>query len=281
MIRALKDRVIRRAARSYVAGPELEDALRICRVLDNEGMAITACYWDDGAEPPSGVADQYRRLLAAADGEPFSDFYLSVKAPALARDAGLVRDLADESAARGRRLHFDSLSPETADATFAAVEQALERGGAVGCTLPASWRRSAADCNRALALDVSVRVVKGQWPEPGQRDSDTRRAFLHLIDLLAGAARSVAVATHDRRLAVEALARLRAAGTPCELELLYGLPSRALVAEARASDLPVRAYVPYGHAWLPYAARRAERNPRLLLHLLHDAVRVRKGRWPS
>ena len=215
MIRAFKDRIIARAARSYVAGTELDDALRICRAFNDRGVAVTACYWDDGAEEPTRVADHYRRLLVAADSERFPDFYLSVKAPALGYVVGLVRDLADESAARGRRLHFDSLSPETADATFAAIEHALECGGEVGCTLPAGWRRSVADCERALAIGLSVRVVKGQWPDPDQRNADTGRAFLHLIDLLAGKARHVGVATHDGRLAVEALARLRAAGTPC------------------------------------------------------------------
>jgi proline dehydrogenase len=122
-------------------------------------------------------------------------------------------------------------------------------------------------------------VVKGQWPDPAG-DVDLRCGFLNVVEGLAGRTHKVAVATHDPALAAAALATLRSAGTPCELELLFGLPSRAVLEVGRRLAVPVRYYLPYGHAWLPYALRQARRNPRILWWVLRDAV-FGRDRRPS
>jgi len=102
---------------------------------------------------------------------------------------------------------------------------------------------------------------------------------LRVVDRLAGRGCRVAVATHDHALAGQALARLRDAGTPCELELLYGLPARQSLQAARAAGVPVRVYVPYGHAWLPYGLSQARRNPRILWWTMKDWLLG--WRWPG
>ena len=70
----------------------------------------------------------------------------------------------------------------------------------------------------------------------------------------------------------EAVERLRAAGTPCDLELLYGLPVRASIKQARELGLDVRIYVPYGEAYMPYALSQVRRKPRILGWLVKDLV---------
>ena len=53
-----------RAAKSYIAGPELEDALRVASDLSRRGFATTLGFWDGAGDTPAGVAQHY---LAAAD----------------------------------------------------------------------------------------------------------------------------------------------------------------------------------------------------------------------
>jgi proline dehydrogenase len=74
-------------------------------------------------------------------------------------------------------------------------------------------------------------------------------------------------------LAREALRRLRAAGTSCELEVMHGYPRRRLRELAQEFGVPIRVYVPYGRAWLPYRVRSVPGNPRVLVWLLRDLLR--------
>jgi proline dehydrogenase len=124
----------------------------------------------------------------------------------------------------------------------------------------------------AAQMGLRVRVVKGQWADP-EAAVDPHSGFLDVIRALAGGTAPVAVATHEPVLAAAAIRKLQTAATPCELELLYGLPSRAVLKVARDLAVPVRYYLPYGHAWLPYALRQARRDPRILWWVLRDASR--------
>jgi proline dehydrogenase len=146
----------------------------------------------------------------------------------------------------------------------------------VGCVLPGRWQRSLRDADLVSRLQIRVRVVKGQWADPEHPDIDLREGFLAVVDRLAGRARHVAVATHDAQLAREALRRLTAVGTPCELELLFGLPMRAARQVARDLGVSTRVYVPYGHSWVPYALSWVRQNPRVLWWVVSDAT---FGRW--
>jgi hypothetical protein len=99
-----------------------------------------------------------------------------------------------------------------------------------------------------------------------------------VIDRLAGRAGQVAVATHDPVLAAEALGRLVAAGTPCELELLYGLAAGPVLAATRELGVPVRYYVPWGRGSLTFPLWRIA-ELRLLRALLGDLA-GRRRRYP-
>ena len=63
---------------------------------------------------------------------------------------------------------------------------------------------------------------------------------------------------------------LLAAGTPCELEQLRGLPGRRTAAVAQRLGVPVRVYVPFGPGWWPYAVDKALARPHLLAWTLRD-----------
>ena len=71
-----------RAARGYVAGPDLADALRTCRRLSLRGFAGTVCYWNGNDDSPRAIADEYLGALAGLAREPLN-CSLSVKAPPL------------------------------------------------------------------------------------------------------------------------------------------------------------------------------------------------------
>ena len=197
--------VRRRAARRFMAGPQLEDALRREEELRGRGLKTVLGYWNGGDEDPDAVAATYQAAIDALAERP--DVQYSCKVPALGLDPGRIEALAESTHRAGVPLHFDSLGPDVADAVLEAAVAAR-----AGVTLPGRWSRSPADAEKLAPSDLPVRVIKGQWPDPITPRRDPRDGFLAVVARLAGRTAPVEVATHDGPLAAEALRVLRGAG---------------------------------------------------------------------
>jgi proline dehydrogenase len=274
-----RDAVRRRRELAYGAGPGLDDALKASRRLASHGIASTIGYSPASGEDARAAAEMhltaFERLSAAG-----LDGYVSVKLSSLDFDAGLLTELDAAAARSGRRLHLDALAPETVDATWRLLEE-TPRVGELGTSFPGRWRRSADDAARAADLGFVVRVVKGQWKHGADGDVDPAEGFLAVVDRLCGRARAAAVATHDVALLIEATGRLQAAGTPCEVELLYGLPFRAPALAARKMGVPVRLYVPYGQVGATYGISDLRHKPAAAWWLVQDLLLGKDKTWWS
>lgn len=254
-----------------VPGPGPRSAARRCRKLNRGGLAATSGYFQAGrARPRDIVAANVAVAGLLADRK--GDAYLSVKAPPLLFDPVHLREIADAAAASGMTVMFDAHAPKDAERTLAAVSDLLNDFPGTGFALPARWLRSRGDAARFRDTGARIRLVKGEWADPEWRGMDVEASYLALAARLAGRAAPVAVATHDPDLAERALAMLLAAGTPCELEQLRGLPARRTMAVARRLGVPVRLYVPFGPGWWPYALDKALARPYLLSWMIRDRL---------
>lgn len=265
---------VQRFAGNYLGGETVDDAIGVARRLALQGSASTLGFWNTADYPGREVVDIYLATIARLRASDL-DSSVSMKAPAIRFDPVATREIAAAAAAQNIRLHFDSHGPETVEATHAVLEAVREQMGAarLGTTLPGRWLRSAADAEWAIERGLSVRVVKGQWPDPADPQRNMRAGFLDLIDRLAGRAPHVGVATHDLPLAAQAIARLRAAGTPCELEQLLGMTTVRSLALARADSVGVRVYVPFGRGYVPNAVGALRRDPRLAWMVVKTLIR--------
>lgn len=273
MVSSLMLPLMQRAARSYVGGEQLSDALTVADRLAGEGISTTLGFWDVEHAPPRRVADQYLLGIEKLATSPL-DSYLSIKPPALQFDAHLAGQVATAAQSAGIELLCDSHGPEIASPSRDLVETMLLHASPdnLGMVIPGRWLRSLEDADWAVERGIRVRVVKGQWPDPAAPDRDLRQGFLEVIDRLAGRARHVRVASHDVPTAAEAIRRLRAAGTSCELELLLSLPTVPSINWARQNDVNVRLYVPYGKGYIPYAINQLQRNPRIAWWIVKNLV---------
>lgn len=260
-----------RHAGKVLPGPGPADAARLCERLHRRGLAATVGYFQADAGTPEDIVAA-NRAVAAALARRSGDACLSVKAPPLAFDPARLDAIAQAAAAAGLALIFDAHAPKDADATLDALARLLPASPGAGCALPARWHRSREDAASLRGTAARIRLVKGEWADPEADPPDAAAAYLALVDALAGRAAPVAVATHDPALAEEALSRLLAAGTPCELEQLRGLPRRRTMAVARRLGVPVRIYVPFGPGWWPYALDKALARPYLFSWMLRDRL---------
>jgi proline dehydrogenase len=258
--------LVKRAARPYVGGDTVGEALCVVDRLAREGFGTTLGYWDRGQDSARRVAELYIDTMDCLALHE-RDCYVSLKPPPLRFSPDLARELASTAAYLGMRLHCDSHGVETAVLSNEMLEVMAERleTARLGTTLPGRWSRSLTDADWAVACGFNVRVVKGQWPDPAEPHRDIRTGYLAVVGRLAGRAHHVSVATHDFALARESIGLLRSAGTACDIELLLGMPCRQIVGWARENGVKVRIYVPYGAGFVPNAVGILKRNPRLLL----------------
>ena len=257
------------ASKSYIAGETLETAITTAGSLYGKGYPVTLAYWDGADDNPAEVIKHY---LAAVRqfGTLASGGYLSIKAPAIAFDAGLYAELVVEARSNGIPLHLDSLAHETTDKTFDLIENHTPQScEGIGISLPGRWRRSLDDAERVIVHGLIPRIVKGQWEDPNG-DIDPREGFFQVTERLAGRVPLVRIATHDAALAVRTIDLLIKNNTNVELELLYGLPMGDIVRTVAERNLPIRIYIPYGEAWLPYVISSLGKNPQMLWWLARD-----------
>lgn len=259
-------------SRDRVAGEHVEDALAVATILRKRGYEVTLAYWNHDDESPAAVVSQYMAALDAIDAIG-GRAYLSVKAPSFAFDPRLYDELLTRAEGLGVPVHFDSLGADVADRTFSLI---MDRSASplqkIGCTLPGRWQRSPEDAARLGRLGVAVRVVKGEWKDPAAPTLDPTKGFLDVVTRLAGQATNVRIATHDGDLAQQSIRILRQAGTPCDLELLYGFPIHGLLPHLVRIGVPIRIYVPFGHGWIRYCMSRVRERPSFLWRLLRDSL---------
>ena len=265
--------IMQRAAHAYVGGERLDDALVVAARFAAEGMPNTLSYWNSIDASARQVADEYLASIERMGGSGLHG-YISIKPPALRFDCALAVELAEKAQAHGIRLHCDSHGPEVADATCAMLQAMLQCLPAknLSTTIPGRWSRSLSDAQWAVERGITVRVVKGEWPDPSEPNRDAGAGFLEVVDRLAGRARHVAVGSHNVPLAAAAIARLRAAGTSFELELLFGLPMKQSLAWANANRVDVRVYIPYGPGYIPHAINQLRRRPRIAWWIIKDLL---------
>ncbi|WP_395393804.1 proline dehydrogenase [Novosphingobium sp. BL-8A] len=251
-----------RAVEAVAPAPDAEAAARAAHALHKHGTAATLSYfpaWD--GEPPAILAACEALSRALAGAVPGT--CLAIKASPLHFDKGLLRAVAGPAFAAGMTVVFDALTHAQAGQTLDLVTWLAAEYGASGTALPARWRRSRGDADRLRDAPVRVRLVKGEWADPGGDAGDSATAFLDLAHSLAGRAAPVGVATHDPALARAALEILKTSGTPCELEQLRGLPMRRGARAAAELGVPMRLYWPFGPGWWPYAAEKLIERPYL------------------
>ena len=268
-----------RAGSAYLAGNNRTSALAVSARLVAAGSEVTLGYWPPQGESFEEVAAEESATLHALGNAGLygAGAALSLKAARLGFDADVVRRLAVLAAERNVRLVFDAHSPAEADRTLELARIARREDAPTGVVLPARWGRSAEDAVMASECGLSVRVVKGQWPDtvPGIRRSAEdalRSSFLGLVDRLSGLGVPFSVATHDPVLLDEALGHLAGSEAQSEVELLLGLPIQRVLQIARRSGASTRFYVSFGYPGLPYPFRSVLLRPRLAWLLAQGLV---------
>ena len=284
LLPAVPKPVVQRLSSRYIAGPSLDDAIRVVRKLNAKGKLATIDVLGEDVTNPDearAIAGQYHDVLARIDDEGL-DSNISVKLTGLGLelDTQLVHDnleaLLRDAGARGNFVRIDMEDSSTTDRTLQLYRDLHADGhDNVGVVLQAYLRRTLSD---VPDLD-NVRLCKGIYVEPESiafREFEAVRAnFIQCLEALVEQGSYVAIATHDEHLIRAALRIVRKAGLGhdrYEFQMLLGVrPERA---DALVEDgHKLRVYVPYGTHWYEYSVRRLQENPKMAGYVAADVFK--------
>jgi proline dehydrogenase len=270
-------RFVRATVGRFMPGETMEDALGAAERLAAEGIPVTFTYLGENVETAAdadAVADHYLRLFDLIEGRGL-DAEVSLKPTHLGLDLDpeetfqRLRRLAKRSAALGKHLFLDMESVPYVDPTLAIYRRLREEFENTGVCIQAYLHRTPQDVADLLALDASIRLVKGAYREPGDHVIKNRRTIRATFEKLAleflrlsGRGR-LALATHDVPMLAEIERSAAAAGfdkNAYEIQMLYGIrvaDQRRLAAEG----FRVRVLISYGTHWYPWFMRRLAEHP--------------------
>ena len=279
--------VVKRLSDRYIAGPELGDACRVVKELNERARTATIDVLGEevrNRQEALALVDAYRDVFETIRRE-LLDSNVSVKPTGLGLklDRAFCRDGLAEivrcAEARGNFVRIDMEDSSTTSDTLSVYrelrEQGLER---VGIVLQARLQRTLDDVAALADLKPSVRLCKGIYLEPPEiayEDFDEiRRNFVRTLEALLAHECRVAIATHDDWLverSLELLREYRLAHDQYEFQMLLG------VRETMGDDLVrdghrLRIYVPYGRRWYEYSMRRLQENPKIATYVARDTV---------
>lgn len=272
--------VTRSLVKRYVAGDELDDALRVARELRDQGLLVTLDHLGEDTLD-ADQADAAARASIEAIERLFDDGLagaceVSVKPTSVGLKLGtdgakIARDniarIASAAKAAGTTVTVDMEDHTTTAETLRLVRDVRADHPDLGAVVQCYLRRTEADCADLTSPGSRIRLVKGAYNEPEavayRTAGEVDRAFVRCLRVLMAGDGYPMVATHDPRLIeiAGALALLNGrSGDSYEYQMLYGIrpdEQRRLA----AGGARVRVYLPYGGDWYGYLMRRLAERP--------------------
>ncbi|MGP8174271.1 MAG: proline dehydrogenase family protein [Terracidiphilus sp.] len=292
VLRSFSERssVGRRLSSRFVAGMEIEDALRVAQGVNQQGMAVTL---DSLGESVTSeveahqAADVYHQLLDSIAARQLNA-NISVKltqmglelSPELAET--IAEGLAKHASATGNFVRIDMEDSRLTQATLNIVRRLHSRPnlrGAIGIAIQSYLYRSQADIEQLLADGIAVRLCKGAYKEPEEvafpRKAAVDANYIRLSRMLLDSPIHHGLATHDEAMIAAAKSFASQQGidpSRFEFQMLFGVRrelQRGLVNEG----YQVRVYIPFGPEWYPYFMRRLAERPANVLFLAKNFFR--------
>lgn len=274
----------------FIAGMEIEDALRIAESLNSQGIQVTLDSLGESvtsADEAHRAAAVYHQLLDAVAAHKL-DANISVKLtqmgltldPALAEQ--IASSLAEHAHATGNFVRIDMEDSSLTQVTLDIVRRLHARpelGDAIGIVIQAYLYRSQQDIAELITDRIRVRLCKGAYKEPAEvaypRKIDVDTNYVRLSCQLLDSGIYHGLATHDESMIAEARSFAAQHGIPpsrFEFQMLYGV-RRDLQRKLVAEGFNVRVYVPFGREWYPYFMRRLAERPANVLFLAKNFFR--------
>jgi proline dehydrogenase len=274
----------------FVAGSQVEDALRVTRSLNQEGLRVSVDNLGENvtnAEEARASAELYHNMLdQIALRKLDANISLKLTHMGLDVDEKLAHDLVGGLVAKAAALkNFVRVDMEGSPYTQRTLDfvHDLHRipgnQGAVGTVIQSYLYRSQADVEKLIAAGIRIRLCKGAYKEPAeiafQKKSDVDANYVKLMKIMMKSGIFHGLATHDENIINQAkqfAISEKLAKNSFEFQMLHGI-RRDLQESLVKEGWGMRVYVPFGTEWYPYFMRRLAERPANVFFIAKNVFR--------
>jgi proline dehydrogenase len=293
-LRAVAERssIGRRISGRFVAGTQVEDALRATETVNRSGLGVSLDNLGENVtniEEARASADLYHQLLDQISARGLKA-NVSLKLSHMGLDvdekvaydlvAGLVKHAVAMRPRNFVRVDMEgSLYTQRTLDLVHQLHRKPENQLCVGAVIQAYMRRSESDVENLLAEGIRVRLCKGAYQEPPElafpQKSEVDASYLRLMKSLMKSGVYHGLATHDESIIRQAkrfASDENIARDSFEFQMLYGI-RRDLQQSLVGEGWRVRVYIPFGVEWYPYLMRRLAERPANALFIAKNLLR--------
>ena len=276
----------------FVAGTQVEDALRATRTVNQAGSSVSIDNLGENvtnADEARASAQLYHQLLDDIAAQRL-DANISLKLTHMGLDVDekLARDLVTGLVAKAVGMNprnFVRVDMEGSPYTQRTLDFVHElhrlpaNQGCVGAVIQSYMRRSESDVEKLLTEGIRIRLCKGAYKEPPdiayQQKSEVDANYVKLMKILMKSKVYHGLATHDENIINQAKAfatKERISRDAFEFQMLHGI-RRDLQQSLVHDGWRMRVYIPFGTEWYPYFMRRLAERPANALFIAKNLLR--------
>lgn len=271
-------------SRHYIAGEKLEDAIRLVKDLNANGMCATIDVLGEEVNSKDDslkAVEMYKEVLKAIDREKL-DANISVKPTHMGLNLDKefcynnIKSLIEEAKKINNFVRIDMEDATTTDATIDMYLKLHEEFQNVGTVFQAYLRRLIDDVNRVIPYKANLRLCKGIYNEKriiAYKDKAIiNYNYEYVLEKLLTSECYVGIATHDEKLVwggLKVIDKLQLKRDQYEFQMLLGVDPelRRIIV---SSGHRLRVYVPFGTEWFAYSTRRLKENPAMAGHIMKN-----------
>ncbi len=290
-------------AKRYVAGSDMDSAIRLMREMSEEGACFTVDVLGEeinSMDEAGFFIEEYSRLIdSIAENE--LDANISIKPTAfgllIEPESALknIERLLRKAAEHDMFVRLDMEDHRVTESTIEVCQVMHDKGLTnIGVVLQGRLFRTLSDVSRvcdSTGEQTDFRICKGIYLEPENIAHTSYRGIVDAtndaIDAMLDSGAYTAIASHDDPVISHALASLRkrgmgpdvpdpryheeplrSAGKGAGYEFQFLLGVRGDVRRKLSEKgHRTRVYVPYGTKWYEYSMRRLRENPEVAIHV--------------
>jgi proline dehydrogenase len=275
-------------SRKYIAGETLDDAVKICRELNSQGIKITIDLLGEFITQLDQATENkcsYLEIIERIESEKIDGNYsLKPTSFGLLLDQEVcyhnIREIVAKAASYNNFVRIDMEDSPCTDMEINLFRKLhAEFPKNVGLVVQAYLKRTLNDLKNMKDLHhpdthLNFRLCKGIYVEPEaiayKKYEQINENYLAGLEYIFQEGFYPGIATHDKPLvegAYRLIEKYKVPRNKYEFQMLYGVTP-----ELRKSIVDkghvMRVYVPYGKDWFGYSTRRLKENPKMASHII-------------